>query len=94
MTDKFVAMMLEREREAEKLAKANWGHVYITDAADWRAMREWAKEVERRELALALLCADGPAFANPLAAMAAKKIRDEVLARHGVNSDGTKARAQ
>jgi hypothetical protein len=39
---------------------------------------------------LARLAAKGPAFDNPLEAMAAGKIRDEVLCDIGLNPDGTK----
>ena len=38
---------------------------------------------------LAKLAATGPAFDNPLEAMAAKKLRDVVLSSIGLNPDGT-----
>jgi hypothetical protein len=39
---------------------------------------------------LALMCADGPAFYHPLAAMAARTIRDRVLKENGYKPDGTR----
>lgn len=38
---------------------------------------------------LAMLAAEGPAFFNPLKAMAAKKVRDRVLASMNMNPDGS-----
>lgn len=44
-------------------------------------------EFEKRQLAK--LAATGPVFFNPLDAIAAEKLRDETLARIGLNPDGT-----
>lgn len=38
---------------------------------------------------LAKLAAKGPAFFNPLEAMAAEEVRDRILASMGMNPDGT-----
>ena len=57
-----------------------------------RRVRELTLQVsECKRIAgiLAKLSAKGPAFFNPLEAMAAEKIRDEILSRMGLNPDGT-----
>lgn len=52
----------------------------------WRKMHEVA--AQERD-ACALLAAEGPAFKNPLRIIEAKKIRDRVLWRMGLNPDGS-----
>ena len=44
---------------------------------------------EHERIMLAKLAATGPAFMNPLAAMAAVKLRDNLLLREGLNPDGS-----
>ncbi len=57
-----------------------------------RAADAWQKIAERfdaQRRTLAMLCADGPAFDNPMLAMLAKTLRNEILAKMGMNQDGT-----
>lgn len=51
--------------------------------------RQVAEQFNSERLMLAKLAAKGPTFFNPLDAMAAEKVRDEILDRLGINPDGT-----
>jgi len=48
-------------------------------------LKQWSSD----RIALAKLAATGPAFVNPLEAIAAVKLRDQILMKAGMNPDGT-----
>ena len=48
-------------------------------------LKQWYAD----RIALAKLAAKGPAFFNPLEAMAAEKVRDAILAKIGMRPDGS-----
>lgn len=50
---------------------------------------EVIERFDKERTLLAKLAATGPAFFNPLEAMAAQNVRDRILAQEGMNSDGT-----
>jgi hypothetical protein len=52
-------------------------------------MHELLEQFDRERKLLALLAAKGPAFSNPLVAMAAEKIRDGILFKMNMNPDGS-----
>ena len=47
------------------------------------------KRFDDERKSLAMLAADGPCFFNPLVAMEAKQLRDELLRQMKLNPDGT-----
>jgi len=51
--------------------------------------RQDAKREREKNLLLAKLAAKGPAFFNPIEAMAAEIARDYILAENGINPDGS-----
>lgn len=53
------------------------------------ALNNLLNQWNRDRIALAKLAATGPAFFNPLEAIAAEQIRDAILAKLKMNPDGT-----
>lgn len=51
--------------------------------------RQDARRERDKNLLLAKLAAKGPAFFNPIEAMAAEIARDHILAENGINPDGS-----
>ena len=71
---KSLAYAMKRIRELEK-AVNNW--------------REIAEQFDAERNTLAMLAATGPAFFNSREVLAAKELRDKLLARLGMNPDGS-----
>ncbi len=57
-----------------------------------QGMHDMIQVLTKQRFALAKLSATGPAFLNPLEAMEAESIRDEILNVLDMNPDGTKKR--
>lgn len=78
---KTIEGAVRRVRQLEKIVD-----LYVrADAALLCERKATAKKLEM----LARLSADGPAFMNPLTVYEAKSIRNEILAKHGMNPDGS-----